>query len=153
MITRKINGDNGITEDLTDNKLPPVDNTKMADAIDTPIRSGRSVDGSSTASTSVRKSKKKGNTTNDSTKKQKKKMKEKKQAQSPHHPNTNYLREYQLRYDARIKLDELLGEAAAKIAMVLKFKSIFKRVKEEESSAVLYPYLTSSSAVPITAVT
>ena len=79
-------------------------------------------------------------------------MKEKKQAKLPHHPNIDYAREYQLRYNAITKLDVFVDEVASKLAIVLKFKVIFKRIMEEESSVVLYPYLTSPSVIPITAV-
>ena len=79
-------------------------------------------------------------------------MKEKKQETLPHHPNTDYDRYYQLRYDARIKLDAVVDEAARKLAIVIKFKAIFKHIMEEESSVVLYPHSTLSSAVLITAV-
>ena len=79
-------------------------------------------------------------------------MKEKNQAKIPHHLNTDYARDYQLRYDARIKLDAVIDEAASKLGIVIKFKAIFKRIIDDELSVVLYPYLTLSSAVPITAV-
>ena len=35
------------------------------------------------------------------------------------------------------------------LGMVEKFRQLFTKIKEEESSAILYPYSTSSSAVPI----
>ena len=129
----------------------------MKDTANTPTRSGKSVDGDS-AVKSTGKQKKLANATekkqNTNTAKQNnkkdKKVKEKKQAMIPDHPKTNYSRKYQFRYDARIKLDEVLDDASAKLAISLKFKSIFKKLMEEESSAVLYPYSSSSSLLPIT---
>ena len=117
----------------------------MKDTANTPTRSGKSVDGDS-AVKSTGKPKKVANATANSkntnvakqNNKTDKKVKEKKQATIPDHPKTKYSREYQFRYDARIKLDELLDEASAKLAISLKFKSIFKKLMEEESSAVLY---------------
>ena len=44
-----------------------------------------------------------------------------------------------------------MDEADSKVAMISKFKEIFIKIADEELSAVLYPYLTSSSDVPCSA--
>ena len=60
-----------------------------------------------------------------------------------------YARVHKIRYDVRLQLDSILEEPACMQAMVEKFKQLFIKIKEEESSAILYPYSSSSSAVPI----
>ena len=90
----------------------------MKDAANTPTRSGKSEDGNSIAKSKSEPNKTSSaviTTTNNNTKKQnktEKKVKGKKQAKIPDHPKTDYSRECQFRYDARIKLDELLDEAS-----------------------------------------
>ena len=61
-----------------------------------------------------------------------------------------HAREHQLRYDMRLQLDKIMEEPESTKALVAKFRALFKKVQEEESSAILYPYSTTSSAVPIT---
>ena len=75
---------------------------------------------------------------------------EKVQAKLPH-PDTNYSRTHQLRFDFRLRLDSITLEPEAKLASVLKFKAMIGKIMEEENTMVLYPYSSSSSAVPITA--
>ena len=60
-----------------------------------------------------------------------------------------YARVHKTRYDGRLQLESILEEPACMQAMVEKFKQLFIKIKEEESSAILYPYSSSSSAVPI----
>ena len=65
------------------------------------------------------------------------------------YPNPNYVWTHQLCYDVRIQLDSVMEEPESTISLVWKFKQIFTKTTEEESSAILYPYSTTSSAVPI----
>jgi len=44
-----------------------------------------------------------------------------------------------MRYDVRLQLDSVLEEPESTKAMVEKFKQLFIKIKEEESSAILYP--------------
>ena len=46
-----------------------------------------------------------------------------------------------------------MKEPESILAMVETFKKLFIKIKEEESSTILYPYSTSSSAAPISEVT
>ena len=50
-----------------------------------------------------------------------------------------------------IRLDSIMVENEAKSASVVKFKEMIGKIMEEENTMVLYPYSSSSSAVPITA--
>lgn len=66
-----------------------------------------------------------------------------------HYLDSNYARGFQLRFDARIKPDKVIDETDSKMAIVSRFKEIFSKIIDEESSSVLYPYLESSSATPV----
>ena len=57
--------------------------------------------------------------------KQIKLAKKKTQNKIPHHPDTDYARGFQLRFDARIKLDKAMDEVDSKMAIVRKFKEFF----------------------------
>ena len=81
------------------------------------------------------------------------KAKSKVQQKLPQHPDTNYARTYQIRFDMRIQLDKVMDECESKVATVAKFREIITKIMDDKSSAVLYPYSTSSSAIPITAIT
>ena len=58
-------------------------------------------------------------------------------------------REYKMRYDVRIQLDKIMDDPESTLAMVEKFKQLFTKINEEESSAIIYPYSASSNTVPI----
>lgn len=81
---------------------------------------------------------------------EKTRAKDKKQTNLPHHPNINYAQTFQLQYDARIDIDKVMDEAENKVAIKVKFKEIFGKIINNESSAVLSPYSSLSSAVPVT---
>ena len=65
------------------------------------------------------------------------------------HPDPLHVRAHQLWYDVRLQLDKIMEEPESTVALVAEFKELFKKIKEEESSAILYPYSTTSSTVPI----
>ena len=44
----------------------------------------------------------------------------------------------------------MMDEAESKLAITVNFKEIFGKIIDEESSVIMYPYSTSSSAVPVT---
>ena len=73
------------------------------------------------------------------------------QSKLPQHPNVNYARKFQQRFDMHIELDSLMDDAESKDATFLKIKAMFIKILEEDNSATLYPYSISSSAVPVTA--
>ena len=52
----------------------------------------------------------------------------------------------------RIQLDKVIYEGKSKVAMVVKFREIITKMMDDESSAVLYPYSTSSRTIIITAI-
>ena len=54
-----------------------------------------------------------------------------------------------MRYDIRIKLEKIMDEGGSKVAMVDKFRELFGKILDNESSTVLYLYFTSYSATPI----
>ena len=58
---------------------------------------------------------------------------------------------YQLRFDFRLKLDSVMEKTEAKGTTVGKFREMIEKIIEEESSAVVYLYLTTSSASSIVA--
>ena len=112
-------------------------------AVSTPTRSGSVVDESTYASNrSQQKARPKGTFQRKS---------EKVQAKLPQHPDATYSRTHQIRFDFRIRLDSIMVENEAKSASVVKFKEMIGKIMEEENTMVLYPYSSSSSAVPITA--
>ena len=55
-----------------------------------------------------------------------------------------------MRYDIHPKLDNTLGEAESKIAIVEQFKELFVKMLNDESTMTLYPYLSSLSTVTVT---
>jgi len=73
------------------------------------------------------------------------------QAKLQKHTDETYSRTHQIRFDFRIRLDSIMMENEAKSAIVVKFKEMIGKIMEEENTMVLYPYSSSSSAVPITA--
>ena len=46
----------------------------------------------------------------------------------------------QLRFDIRVKLDKVLEKLEREVAMVEKFKGLFTKIIDDNSSTVLYPY-------------
>ena len=75
--------------------------------------------------------------------------KEKVQSKLPHHTDTKYARQYQLRYDIHIKLDSILDKAESWPTIVNEFKDLFIKIIDDEPTAMLYPYSTPSSIVSL----
>ena len=52
-------------------------------------------------------------------------------------------------YNIRIQLDKIMVEPESTTSMVAKIKQLIIKITKKESSAILYPYSSTSSAVPI----
>lgn len=66
----------------------------------------------------------------------------------PRHLSTDEAREYRLRYNTCNKIEGIM-DATRKVAIVSKFKNIFRCIMDEESFVAVYPYLILSSAAPV----